>query len=65
MKEKALCGIYEKQIETDTSTQKAARIERIIEVSQDIQDELADIHSKFDRRIIGLNRRIIRRLNSL
>ena len=47
MKEKALCGICEKQIETDASTQKAARIERIIQVSEDIQDGLTDrIHRK-------------------
>ena len=32
-----------KQIDSDASTQKAAGIERIIQVSQDIQDVLADI----------------------
>ena len=42
MKEKALCGICEKQIDSDACTQKAARIERIIQVSEDIQDVLAD-----------------------
>ena len=36
MKEKAPCGICEKQIETDASTQKAVRIEQIIQVSEDI-----------------------------
>ena len=42
IKEKALFGICKKQIEIDASTQKAVRIERIIQVSEDIQDELAD-----------------------
>ena len=46
MKEKALCGIYEKQIETDASTQNAARIERIIQISEDIQDGLADRYTE-------------------
>ena len=32
MKEKALCGICEKQIDSDASTPKATRIERIIQV---------------------------------
>ena len=48
-----------KQIDSDTSSQKAARIERIIQVSDDIQDGLSDkihrktlpfpIHAKFRR----------------
>ena len=47
MKEKALCGICEKQIDSDASTLKAAGLERIIQVSEDIQDGLADrIHRK-------------------
>ena len=37
MKIKALCGISEKRIDSHASTQKAARIERIIQVSEDIQ----------------------------
>ena len=48
MKETALCGgICEKQIDSDASTLKAAGLKRIIHVSEDIQDELADrIHRK-------------------
>ena len=36
MKGKALCGISEKRIDSHASTQKAARIERIIQVNEDI-----------------------------
>ena len=37
MEEKALCAICEKQINTDASTLKTAGLERIIQVSEDIQ----------------------------
>ena len=42
MEEKSLCGTCEKLIDSDASTLKADRIERIIQVSKDIQDGLAD-----------------------
>ena len=47
MEEKALCGICEKQIDSNASTLKAVGLERIIQVSEDIQDGLTDrIHRK-------------------
>ena len=47
MEEKALCGTCTKQIDSDASTLKAVWLKRIIKVSEDIQDELADrIHRK-------------------
>ena len=47
MDERALCGICEKQIDSDASTLKAAGLQRIIQFSEDIQDGLADrIHRK-------------------
>ena len=42
MEEKALCGMFEKQIDSDASTLEAVGLERIIQVSEDIQDGLAD-----------------------
>ena len=43
MEEKALCGLCEKQIDSDATTLKAAGLERTIQVCDDIQDGLADI----------------------
>ena len=41
MKEQVLCGICEKQIDSDASTLKAAGLEWIIQVNEDIKDGLA------------------------
>ena len=47
MEEKAACGICEKQIDSDAGTLKAAGLERIIQVNEDLQDGFADrIHRK-------------------
>ena len=43
MEEKVLCGICEKQIDSDASTLKAAGLEWIIQVNEVIQDGLANI----------------------
>ena len=42
MKEKALCSICEKQIDSDAGTLKAAGLERIIQVGEDIQEKHAE-----------------------
>ena len=46
MEEKALCGICEKQIHSDSNTLKTAGLERIIEVSEGIQEKHAEICRK-------------------
>ena len=47
MEEKALCNICEKQIDSDASTLKAAGLERIIQVSEDIQEKHEEKHYQF------------------
>ena len=47
MEEKALCGICEKQIDSDATTLKTAGLEQIIQVIEDIQETHAEKYYQF------------------